>query len=245
MIFGSVARATAYSQAHRSPTIAAAGARKIHFIIIALIALGILFANLHKGDLSGYDDAAYAHEAKQLLATGDWWNIRLNGNLDFDKPPIFVWMEAISFSIFGPSDFAAKVPSALLGFGVIILVYLIAREIREEFWSPVVAMLIMVTTQYFMKYAMHAMTCVPFTFFFVAAIYFYLRGLKEPEYFIVCGIAAGLATLIRSPMGIIVVGILGTLLVVTRKFRVLRESHFISGFGLALLLPLLRIELVF
>ncbi|MBL8208118.1 MAG: hypothetical protein JNM09_28045, partial [Blastocatellia bacterium] len=43
----------------------------------------LLFANLQRGDLAGYDDAVYAHEGKEMLRSGDWWNVWLNGKLDF------------------------------------------------------------------------------------------------------------------------------------------------------------------
>lgn len=86
-----------------------------HLLIILLLSSLLLFANLNKGGLSGYDDAFYAHEAKQILITGDWWNIKFNGNLNFEFPPLFIWMEAISFSLLGVNDFAAKFPAALTG----------------------------------------------------------------------------------------------------------------------------------
>ena len=92
--------------------------RRFHACLIAAMALPVLFARLHQGDLGGYDSAVYAHEGKQMLATGEWWTVYLNGQPDFDKPPMFVWLEAISMAVFGVSDFAARFPSALLGFAV-------------------------------------------------------------------------------------------------------------------------------
>ena len=136
------------------------------FVLSALL----LFANLHRGDLAGYDDAVYAHEGKQMLARGDWLNVWLNDKLDFDKPPLFIWLEAASFWLLGVNDFAAKFPTALLGLATIALVYYFARQLTANEWLPVLAMLVMATTQYFVKYAMHAMTDVPFTFFFTLAL---------------------------------------------------------------------------
>ncbi len=86
--------------------------RRFHFWLIAAMAVLVLFSKLHIGDLGGYDDAVYAHEGKQMLSTGQWWSVYLNGQLDFDKPPLFVWLEAISMWIFGVTDFAARFPSA-------------------------------------------------------------------------------------------------------------------------------------
>ena len=162
--------------------------RRFHVGLIALIALLLLFSKLHIGDLGGYDDAVYAHEGKQMLATGQWWNVYLNGQLDFDKPPLFIWMEAISMWIFGVTDFAARFPAALLGFGTILLMFFLADELSDSYRLPIWAMLILLCTQEFVRLSMRAMTDVPFTFFFVLAILAYLKGLKRPAWFLLLGL---------------------------------------------------------
>ncbi len=213
------------------------GRNSFHCLVIAALSAVILFGNLHKGDLSGYDDAAYAHEGKQIVLSGKWLEVRLNGYLDFDKPPLFVWCEAASMKIFGISDFAAKFPAALLGLGTILLVYFIAREMTDRFWLPIIAMFVMATTQYFLKYARHAMTCVPFTFFFALAMLGYLKGQKQQRYLFLCGIATGLANLTRSPMGWIPLVIIVLHLIVTRQSRLLWSKYMIACFLIAVLLP--------
>ncbi len=210
-----------------------------HCLLIAAFSTVILFANLHRGDLSGSDDAAYAHEGKQVLLSGNWLEVRLNGDLDFDKPPLFVWCEAAFMKIFGISDFAAKFPAALFGLGTILLVYFIARELTDQFWLPIVAMVVMTTTQYFMKYATHAMTCVPFTFFFALAMLSYLKGRKQQEYLLLCGIATGLANLTRSPMGWLPLIIIVLHLMVIRQRRLLWSKYLIGCFLIAVLLPII------
>jgi 4-amino-4-deoxy-L-arabinose transferase-like glycosyltransferase len=211
--------------------------REVHFAIIACLSAVILFSTLHLGDLSGYDDAAYAHEGRGILSTGDWWGLRLNGYLDFDKPPLFVWLVAVSFKVLGVSDFAAKFPAALFGFGTILLVYFIARELSDNYWLPVLSMLVMAGTQYFLKYSMHAMTCVPFAFLFSLAVYCYARALTRPGWFVPAGLAIGLAELTRSPMGLLPLGIVLSHLVLTKRTALLNSRSLWCGLLLAILLP--------
>jgi 4-amino-4-deoxy-L-arabinose transferase-like glycosyltransferase len=151
-------------------------AQWFHLLLVVILSSLILFPKLHEGDLSGYDDALYAHEGKQMLVTGDWWNVRFNGALNFEFPPMFIWLEALSMKIFGISDFAAKFPSALSAWLTIILVFHIARELSEEFFLPVGSAWALMLSQYYMKYAMHAMTDVPFTFFFTLSLFYTSRG---------------------------------------------------------------------
>jgi 4-amino-4-deoxy-L-arabinose transferase-like glycosyltransferase len=210
---------------------------KFHFFVIVLLSSIMLFSNLHKGDLAGYDDALYAHEGKQLLITGDWWTIRLNGELNFEYPPMFIWLEALSMKIFGISDFAAKFPSALAGLLTIILVFHIARELSEEFWFPICAALVLLLSQYYMKYAMRAMTDVPFTFFFTLSLFLYIKGLKHPRYLILCGLAIASAILTRTILGLIPVGIILGHQIIARQYQLSRLIYLSGGLLIALLLP--------
>src|SRR5262245_33155614 len=212
--------------------------RRFHVCLIAAMSLLALFAKLHLGDLGGYDAAIYAHEGKRMLATGEWWTVYLNGQPDFDKPPMFVWLEALSMMVFGVSDFAARFPSALLGFGSILLVYFIARELTASYWLPVWAMMILLCTQFFMRYAMRAMTDVPFTFFFELALLFYLIGLRRNAYLILCGVAIGFAVLMRSFLGLIPLGVILAHLTITGRWTAERWKYFISGALLAIAMPL-------
>lgn len=213
--------------------------RRFHVCLLAAISLLVLFTRLHQGDLSGYDDAVYAHEGKQMLATGQWWSVYLNGQLDFDKPPLFVWLEAASMWLFGVTDFAARFPAALLGFGTILLVFFIARELTTSYWLPVWAMMILLCTQVFLRFAMRAMTDVPFTFFFALALFFYLKALKQPRYFLGCGLAISCAALTRSFLGLIPLIIMLAHLPLSGRLSLLRAKHFLLGLLLSVGLPLI------
>lgn len=212
--------------------------REFHFCLLALVSFLVIFAKLHLGDLSGYDDAVYAHEGRAMLFSGDWWNVRLNGRLDFDKPPLFIWLEAASMWLFGVSDWAAKFPAALLGWGTILLSYFVARELHDEYWLPVWAMLVLLTTQFFLRYAMHAMTDVPFAFFFTLALLGYVKALRQPRYWLLCGAALCAALMLRSVLGLLPLGVIVLHLVWQRRFDVLRSGYFAGCLLGAFSLPL-------
>lgn len=224
-------------QAARSP--------EFLFFFVAVWTAVVMFGTIPFGDLSGYDDAAYTHEARAMLQSGDFWTMSLNGSPDFDKPPLFIWLLAASFKIFGATDFAAKVPGVLLGWATVILVYFLAKELfsndsedsSRRQWLPVLAMLSLATTQYFLKYSSHAMTDVPFAFFFTLAVYFYARSWKNGYFLLASGIATGLATLTRSPMGLFPLGIIVLHLFFTRRWKQLFSFYFSGCVVLALLIP--------
>jgi 4-amino-4-deoxy-L-arabinose transferase-like glycosyltransferase len=211
--------------------------RLMYWLMLALLSSLLLFANLQRGDLSGYDDAVYAHEARSMILSGDWWNVRFNGYLNFEYPPMFLWMEAVSMKTFGFTDFAAKFPSAVLGVATILLTALLAFELTGDAWLSLFAGIVLLSTQYFMKYATHAMTDVPFTFFVTVTALAYLRGLRNPKYFVLCGAAIGSAILTRSVMGLLPApAILAHLLFVKRQ-HLLRSRQFLIGAILAAAIP--------
>ncbi|MBI3713537.1 MAG: glycosyltransferase family 39 protein [Burkholderiales bacterium] len=61
------------------------------------------------------DEGRYAEMAREMVATGDWITLRLNGIKYFEKPPLQNWMNAITFSLFGLGDWQARLWTGLCG----------------------------------------------------------------------------------------------------------------------------------
>lgn len=221
------------------------GTPRYFAVFIAIWAAVVLAGGIPHGDLSGYDDAAYAHEARAMVQSGDVWTLSLNGEADFDKPPLFIWLVALSFKLFGVSDAAAKVPGVVLGWATIVLVYFLAKEMfsddiddpAEREWLAVLSMLCMATTQYFLKYASHPMTDVPFTFFFTLAIYFFVLTRRHNAYLLASGAATGLAVLVRSPMGFFPAVIIIVFISCCRRFDQLFSVYFLGFLLICLAIP--------
>jgi len=58
-------------------------------------------------------DAVQAQIARNMLDSGDWVTARLNGVPYLEKAPLHYWVIALSYLIFGVSDWAARIPFAL------------------------------------------------------------------------------------------------------------------------------------
>jgi 4-amino-4-deoxy-L-arabinose transferase-like glycosyltransferase len=76
--------------------------------------LGICYFS-HLGALGfvGPDEPRYAWIARAMAETGDWVTPRLYGQPWFEKPVLYYWGAALGFKIFGVSEAAARLPSAL------------------------------------------------------------------------------------------------------------------------------------
>ena len=58
-------------------------------------------------------DAVQAQISKTMLLSGDWVTARLDGVLYLEKAPLIYWLIAISYKIFGVTDWVARLPVAL------------------------------------------------------------------------------------------------------------------------------------
>jgi 4-amino-4-deoxy-L-arabinose transferase-like glycosyltransferase len=58
-------------------------------------------------------DAVQAQIARNMLTSGDWVTARLDGIPYLEKAPLIYWLMAASFKVFGPYDWAARIPVVL------------------------------------------------------------------------------------------------------------------------------------
>lgn len=102
--------------------------------VLALSALVLGYGSAHSGIAStitdpvshvrAQDESIYAHAALRMAIHGDWATPKVMGRLLLEKPPLFVWMAALSLKCFGPTLFALRAPSilaAILATAVIFL----------------------------------------------------------------------------------------------------------------------------
>jgi 4-amino-4-deoxy-L-arabinose transferase-like glycosyltransferase len=71
------------------------------------------FHNLGAIGFVGPDEPRYAWIARAMVESGDWITPRLYGKPWFEKPPLYYWGAAASFKLFGVSEAAARLPSAV------------------------------------------------------------------------------------------------------------------------------------
>jgi hypothetical protein len=71
------------------------------------------------------DEAIYSHWALQVTTGRDPWLSRF----PVDKPPLFIYVLALFFNLFGPSESVARLPSELASAVSLFLVYLLARRL--------------------------------------------------------------------------------------------------------------------
>jgi len=88
-------------------------ARFLWLVLILSTLYLCYFHNLGALGLVGPDEPRYAWIARDMQETSDYITPRLYGKPWFEKPPLYYWSAALSFKLFGVSETAARLPSAI------------------------------------------------------------------------------------------------------------------------------------
>ena len=103
-------------QIEQRPQSAAAPSLHIPLWLVWAVALGFVLTALGSYGILDNNEGLYAEIPREMLASHDWkqWIIpHLNGLPYMEKPPLLYWLTALSFSLFGMSEWAARLVPAL------------------------------------------------------------------------------------------------------------------------------------
>jgi 4-amino-4-deoxy-L-arabinose transferase-like glycosyltransferase len=202
---------------------------RLYYGILLLFSLTIFFTRLGPGGMANFDDCFYAEKAKEILQNHQWWILTFDHSPAFENPPLYMWLTALSYKLFGISVYAAKFPSALMGLLNVLLIYSLGRYLFNP-WVGRFAAFILATTDPFFKYSRHAMVDVTLTFFIVSALYCLLLALRKNRlYFIFWGLSIALGVLTKSVLGLFPLLISGLFILATAQWKKIANGHFLAG----------------
>src|SRR5205085_11920575 len=90
----------------------------------------LFFYGLGAFGLLGADEPRYAQVAREMLERHDWITPTLQGKPWLEKPALYYWQAMLSFSIFGVTDRAARIPVAVDAALMIAAIYFFLRRLR-------------------------------------------------------------------------------------------------------------------
>ncbi len=211
-------------------------------LVLFFFCLFVLFYGL--GGVAFFDptEGRNAEIAREILLTHDWVTPHDNFIPALDKPIFFHWSIAIGYKLFGLSEWAARLPSALAGLGCVILIYLLARKFLGE-WEALWGGLILITSLQFFALSRVVIFDMPLTFFTTLSLCCFYWGansdgrLQRRIYYLVMYAAMGVAVLIKGPIGVFLPAmVIVPYVVLLRKWSILRELDLIPGVMLFLLI---------
>ncbi len=100
------------------------------WLLLAGLCAFLFFYGLGSFGLIGADEPRYAQVAREMLERHDWITPTLGGVPWLEKPALYYWEAMLSYRVFGASDWAARVPSAIDATLMVFAVYFFLRRFR-------------------------------------------------------------------------------------------------------------------
>jgi 4-amino-4-deoxy-L-arabinose transferase-like glycosyltransferase len=181
----------------------------------AVVALGLVLYVLPlllPTPLLDPDEGLHAAIAQEMVERGDWVTPRLLGEPFLDKPILFFWSLAASLAVFGPHEFAVKLPGLLFGaLGAFATGRLASRMFgRTAGWLAALFQATMLLPLALTEVAVHDVALVPWTTLAMLALW---RAAESGSrraaagWGAVAGVWLGLSLLTKALTGVALVGL--------------------------------------
>lgn len=202
--------------------------KRDNLFLILFISFAIIYVML----LGAYpllepDETRYVTMARDMFTSGNYLTLYLNGEYFFEKPPLFFWLESLSFWFFKDiSEFTARFPVVILSLLPLGLLFSLSEKVKNQKFAFLNSAILLTTLEYVLitKIAMldsvltslvsSSVLCYFFTFF--------VSEENKKYFWYSCYILMGLAVLAKGIPGVVIPA--GTILAGTIIFRTYKET---------------------
>ncbi len=199
--------------------------------LLGIIAALVFIPLIGNCPLFDWDEINFAECAREMIVTGNYTTVQINFNPFWEKPPFFIWLQALSMNVFGVNEFAARLPNAICGIFTIITLYLVGKKLFNAKFGLTWAII-------------HTGTLLPhlyfksglidpwFNFFILLSVLLFvfavnLETTKQLIYFTFSGILLGVAVLTKGPAALLVEGLsIFIYLIFSKKLHLLANTKF-------------------
>jgi 4-amino-4-deoxy-L-arabinose transferase-like glycosyltransferase len=115
---------------------------------LGLALLLIVASGLGVRDPWPADEPRFASLARDMATSGEWLFPRVGGDLYQDKPPLYFWLLALSFTLFGSVKAWFLIPSFVAAAGILFLIYDFGRRTVGREAGLAAAVLVVCTLQF-------------------------------------------------------------------------------------------------
>jgi 4-amino-4-deoxy-L-arabinose transferase-like glycosyltransferase len=213
-----------------TPEVLGQGTRRgdyLSILVLCALCFVVLFFQLGDRPLWDVDEGMHAATSKDMVLTGDWVTSRVNGENFYDKTVLFNWFAAISFLVFGFTEFAARLPAAVLGLATVLVSYAFGRRLFGS-RAGLLGGVVLATCPLFIVLSRTVMHDISLAFFISLALYFFYIAYDNQRHrrihLFLCYAAMGFAVLAKGPIGLLLPGmIIGLFLLVKGRLNFLKE----------------------
>src|SRR5579863_6335097 len=111
---------------------------QLFLVIIGGLLFIPLLGHVHLFD---WDEINFAESAREMLLTHNYKIVQINFQPFFEKPPLFIWLQALSMHYFGVNEFAARLPNAICGIATMLAVFNVGKRVFNSQFGVLWALL--------------------------------------------------------------------------------------------------------
>ena len=178
----------------------------LKYILILLISALLFLPFLGNVHLFDWDEINFAECAREMLATGDYLRPQIDYQPFWEKPPLFIWMQALSMNVFGVGEYAARFPNALIGIITLLTLFYIGKRIVNEkmalWWTLLYAACWL--PHFYFKSGIIDPTFNFFIFLAFLQLHLLRFSSKKTLHAALAGLFLGLAVLTKGPAAILI-----------------------------------------
>lgn len=182
--------------------------------------------------LQDYDEATYAEVVHEAFANHDFLSFTYGGGEYFKKPPLLFWLIGIGEEVTPRVETAVRLPSAFAAIALVAALMLFVYELSQNWYAAAIAGAMLATLSPFMETARQSRFDILVSLFITLSGYCFLRALKDPRWFLVFGVAAGLAVMSKSVIAIFAFVFAGSIALFLWRFDWLKHKYFWGGAGI-------------
>ncbi len=175
----------------------------IFIIILIFLSLFLFFFRLGYPTLWDKDEAMYGEVAREVVEFGNWTDLTFNYQPWFEKPPLYIWLTALAFKIFGVNEFSVRFWTAIFSLGGVIVTFFIGKWLFRSKTGFLAGIVLATNFQYIIQARM-GMLDAGLTFFVALTLLFFILGYKtkEPIYYYLFFVSAAGGVLTKGPVGL-------------------------------------------
>jgi 4-amino-4-deoxy-L-arabinose transferase-like glycosyltransferase len=228
----------------------------ISILWLVLISWIAFFWNLGVMGVMDKTEALFVEVAHQVYLTDDWITPRWNWQTFFDYPIWGYWMVALSFKLFGVSEWAARLPVALTAIALVALSFYALRyfglngqdeqlETRQKWIRAWIGTGIVALNPGWVGWGRTSVTDMFLSSAIAMAMLSFFLGYAQPDkpkvqqrWYLVAPVFAAIAVLAKGPVGLLLpaLAISIFLIYVGQFWQVLREIKLIAMIGIFLVI---------
>ncbi len=184
------------------------GQRLCDYAILLAVAAILTLPNLGATRLWDVDEGVNAQAAREMHENETWIIPTFNYQLRTAKPVMLYWLQRTNYSLFGLSEWSARLPSAVAAWLTVLLVYELARRMFNRA-TGLLAGIVLASAFEFCLLAHAATPDATLLLFTVLTYYLFWIGHENGArgWWIPTAAACGLAMLTKGPVGVALPGL--------------------------------------